>query len=62
MNLLDLVLDDQTLQTIRAISINNKVRKYYGKKFIRQTSPSTGRGAQKRHVAGKEGFDNSRIS
>lgn len=62
MNLLNLILDDQTLQTINAININSKVRKYYGKKYIRQASPGSGGRTQKRHVAGKEGHHNGGTS
>lgn len=56
------MLSDQTLDTIRAININSKVRKYYGKKYIRQTTPNTGRGTQKRYASAKEGFDHGRAS
>lgn len=54
------MIGSEMLGVLRTIYINKQMRRYYGKKYDRQTQVNKGRGTQAGHLAGKGGRDQSR--
>jgi len=56
------MISEQYQRVKRVIFINNQLRKYYGKKYYRQTAPSESGGAQTRLIANQSRASKSRLS
>jgi hypothetical protein len=53
------MIGSEMLGVLRTIYINKQMRRYYGKKYDRQTSANSGGRAQKGHITCKSGCDES---
>jgi len=53
------MIGSEMIGVLKAIYINKQMRRYYGKKYDRQTAINSGRGTQARHIAGKGGGNKS---
>jgi hypothetical protein len=54
------MIGNEMLGVLRAIYINKQMRRYYGKKYDRQTSANKGRRTQAGHITCKGRCDQSR--
>ena len=56
------MIGNEMLGVLRTIYINKQMRRYYGKKYDRQTAINSGSRAQARYLVSKGRCDQSRIS